>query len=88
MLSRRLILSCQVAELSDPKYSLQTRGAEVLVQSEHGARLILFGVARFPSPRHIAASFVASFVASSPDKSRQWIHDYQTGNFPRIGVRR
>lgn len=54
--------------------------ATVRVSSASGAHLLMFGGERFASDRHIAGSF----VASSPDKIRQWMSDYSVGNFPRI----
>ena len=50
------------------------------LSSKNGCRAILLGGAKFPSQRYIAGSF----VASSQDKIRYWMREYQTGQFPRI----
>ncbi len=52
----------------------------VRLSSVGGARLLLFGGDRFGSDRYIAGSF----VASDPDKIRNWMGNYSTGDFPRI----
>ena len=50
------------------------------LRSNGGARLLLFGGERFGTDRYIAGNF----VASSPEKIRHWMSEYQLGRFPSI----
>jgi redox-sensitive bicupin YhaK (pirin superfamily) len=48
--------------------------------SKTGCRAIVIGGEKFPSPRHIAGSF----VGSSPQKITNWMRNYRIGRFPKI----
>ena len=55
-------------------------GKDVTLRSSGGARLLLFGGERFATDRYIGGNF----VASSPEKIRHWMSEYQLGKFPSI----
>lgn len=55
-------------------------GEQAVLSSSQGAHVLLLGGARFPSRRYIGGSF----VASSPEKLRRWMHDSASGRWPRI----
>ncbi len=59
---------------------LPCEGETVSLRSENGGRVALFGGETFPSPRFIAASF----VASDRRKISEWITRVSLGDFPRI----
>lgn len=55
-------------------------GQEAVLSSQAGGRALLFGGARFPTPRYIGGSF----VASSPGKLKHWMRASMTDAWPRI----
>jgi len=55
-------------------------GPSAVIASSSGARALLLGGARFPSPRWIGASF----VASSEAKLQRYMRDAASGRWPRI----
>ncbi len=72
------------AQIGDEKLALHDLNvlatAPLSLRSENGGRVILLGGARFPTPRYIASSF----VASSRGKLNRWIRDSASGSWPRI----
>jgi redox-sensitive bicupin YhaK (pirin superfamily) len=55
-------------------------GAEIVLQANSGAHVMLLGGEPFPEPRHV----YWNFVSSSQDRIRQAAEDWRNGGFPRI----